>query len=264
MRGLVLLAAALLALGACDRKPEPAGKAAAPAAPVASAPSGLKPLEYAKLTPAAKVHLYLPQEVAKVPALYAKLYSEGVNDLDTFADGAKGEVEELAAAGAPARQLQRELKWRLGAETPRLLGLYLEEYENTGGAHPNAMLGSLIWDKQLGRPVKPMELMRDDANILKLDAMVCDAIHAEKKVRTGSPELQADQRCPTFSDVKLTLAPSAAPGRAGGIVVLFSPYEIGPWVEGDYRLTFPNALLAGDINPAYAADFAGAPPPPAK
>ena len=257
MRPLLIVSLAALALASCERKPEPAKDAAAPpAAPVAAS----KPLTYEKTVPAAHVKLILPASVAAIPALYSKLYSEGVNDLDAFADGAKEGYEELKAAGAPIRAFERELNWKVAAETPRLLGLVLEEYENTGGAHPNAMLGSMVWDKQTGKALKPLDLMRPDANNLKLDAMVCDAIHAAKQERTGSDELQPDQRCPVFSEVKVTLAPSTAPGKAGGIEVLFSPYEVGPWVEGSYELSFPLSKLSGDLNPAYAAEFAGAPP----
>jgi len=261
MRQLLIASLALVALAACEKKPEPA-KEAAPSAP-APVPAS-RPLVYEKTTPAAHVKLMLPAAAAAAPALYAKLYSEGVNDLDAFADGAKEGYEELKAAGSPIQAFERELKWEVAAETPRLLGLELTEYENTGGAHPNAMLGALVWDKQTGKALKPLDLMRSDANSLKLDAMVCDAIHAAKKERTGSEELQPDQRCPVFADTKVTLAPSTVPGKAGGIQVLFSPYEIGPWVEGAYDLSFPISRLSGDINPAYAAEFGGAPPPEPK
>lgn len=261
MRSLLIAAFVVLGLAACDRKPAPAKEAVpAPATPVTAS----KPLVYEKTTPAAHVKLILPASVAAAPALYAKLYSEGVNDLNAFSDGAKEGYEELKAAGAPIQSFERELKWKVAAETPRLLGLELEEYENTGGAHPNGMLGSLVWDKQTGKALKPLDLMRDDVNTLKLDAMVCDALHAEKKVRTGSPELQADQRCPIFADVKVTLERSTVAGKAGGVQVLFSPYEVGPWAEGSYELSFPISRLAGDINPAYAAEFGGAPPPEPK
>ncbi len=260
MRAVLIASVGLLALAGCDRKAEPA-KPPAPVSLPAAPAAASRPLVYEKTVPAAHVKLILPAAAAAAPALYAKLYSEGVNDLDAFADGAKEGYEELKAAGAPIRAFERELNWKVAAETPRLLGLVLEEYENTGGAHPNAALGSMVWDKQTGKALKPLDLMRDDVNALKLDAIVCDAIHAAKKERTGSAELQPDQRCPVFSDVKVTLAPSTAAGKAGGIQVLFSPYEVGPWVEGSYELSFPLARIAGDLNPAYTAEFAGAPPP---
>jgi hypothetical protein len=261
MRTALSALLALLALAACDRKPAPAKEAASASATPAT---GSTPLVYERTTPAAHVKLILPASVAATPALYAKLYSEGVNDLNAFADGAKEGYEELKAVGEPIRAFERELNWKVTGETPRLLGLELEEYENTGGAHPNAMLGSLVWDKRTGKALKPLDLMRGDANSLRLDAMVCDALHAAKKARTGSGELQADQRCPIFSDVKVTLERSTVAGKAGGLRVLFSPYEIGPWAEGSYELSFPIARLAGDINPDYAAEFGGAPPPEPK
>lgn len=239
------------AVAACERKPEP--PPAPP--PVAAKPSPERPLKFERKTPAAVVSMTLPPEVAAQPALYAKLYSDGRTDLTAFVEGAKGESEDLASAGAPEGVLQRKLTYKLTAETPRLLGLVLEEYEDTRGAHPNAALSGLIWDKARGKQLKPMDLVRPDANTLKLDAALCDAIHAAKQERTGSPELQADQRCPAFADIKITLAPGKTPGKAGGIIALFSPYEIGPWVEGDYRLALPPALVRDQLAPAYAGEF---------
>lgn len=240
------------AVVACDRKP-PAPPPPPP--PVAVKPSPDRPLKFERKTPAAVVSMTLPAEVAAQPALYSKLYSDGRTDLTAFVEGAKGEAEDLASAGAPEGLLQRKLTYKLTAETPRLLGLVLEEYEDTRGAHPNAALSGLIWDKAAGKTLKPLDLVRPDADRLKLDTALCDAIHAAKQAKTGSPDLQADQRCPAFADIKITLAPGKAPGKAGGITALFSPYEIGPWVEGDYRLALPQAVISDQLAPAYAGEF---------
>ncbi len=245
--------ALVLCLAACDRKPsEPP-----PPAPVAAKPAPDRPLRFERKTTAAQVSLSLPPEVAAQPALYSKLFASGRTDLTAFIEGAKGEVEDLASAGAPEGPFQRKLTYKLTAETPHLLGLTLEEFEDTKGAHPNAALSGVIWDKAAGKVLKPMDLVRPDANTLKLDAALCDAIHKAKQEKTGSPDLQPDQRCPAFADTKLTLAPGKKPGKAGGLVALFSPYEIGPWVEGDYRLALPPALVKDQLAPAYAGEFEG-------
>jgi len=243
----------VLSLAACDRKPaEPP-----PPPPVAAKLSPDRPLHFERKTPAAQVSFDLPPEVAAQPALYSKLFAAGRTDLTAFVEGAKGEVEDLASAGAPEGAFQRKLSYKLTAETPHLLGLTLEEFEDTKGAHPNAALSGVIWDKAAGKVLKPSELMRPDADTPKLDAALCDAIHAAKKAKTGSPELLPDRRCPAFADAKLTLAPGKAPGKAGGLTALFSPYEIGPWVEGEYRLALPPALVKDQIAPAYKGEFEG-------
>jgi hypothetical protein len=258
------LSAALALLAACDRKPEPQQQAAAPAAPPSAPAKPAGPLTFEKKAEHAEVSLKLPEAVGRVPALYSKLYSEGVNDLEAFFDGSKGEHAELVAAGAPAVPFARELDWKLGAETPRLIGLKLEEYENTGGAHPNASLGALIWDKQQGKVLAPTDLLRAGADPRALDKLVCDAVHAAKQERTGSPALMEGTKCPSFAEAKLSLLPSTAPGKAGGLEVLISPYEIGPWVEGSYEVELPADKLAGELSPAYAGEFGGAPKPDVK
>ena len=258
MRAAVAVLAVLVALAACKKReqaPPPAARAPAPA-PAAG------PLTYEKKTTAAEVALKLPERVGQLPALYARLFAEGRNALDAFAEGATGEIEELRAAGLPAAPYAREIEYTVAAETPRLLSLAVSNYENTGGAHPNASLDALTWDKATGRALPLVELFRPGADMAAANKALCDAIRTAKTERTGEASFAGElNACPALATVKATLAPSTVAGKAGGLTVLFSPYEIGPYVEGAYEIDLPLASFRSVLAPAYAGEFDGAPAP---
>jgi hypothetical protein len=259
---LSLALAALVALSACNRREE---AAAPPAAPAAPPPPAAGPLTYKKTSTAAEVSLSLPERVGQLPALYAKLYAEGRNTLDAFAEGAVGEVEELRSAGLPTQPYARTIDYTVRAETPRLLSLAIANYENTGGAHPNGSLDALTWDKTTGRAVTTAELFDPAADMTGADKALCDALRAAKTERTGEASFSGEfTTCPELKTTKAVLAPSTVAGKAGGLTVLFSPYEIGPYAEGAYEIPVPLAAFRAMLAPAYAGEFDGAPAAPAK
>ena len=65
--------------------------------------------------------------------------------------------------------------------------------------------------------------------------------------------------CPKWADSDFVLAPSSAPGKIGGLVFLFDPYSIGPYVEGDWAIALPQAEFRAALAPQWAGEFAGAP-----
>jgi hypothetical protein len=252
--------AALTALSACNRREE----AAAPAAPVEiPAPAAAGPLTYEKSTPSAEISLKLPERVGQLPALYAQLFASGRNTLDGFAEGAVGEIEELRSAGLPAQPYGRSIEYAVAAETPRLISLTVTHYENTGGAHPNGSIDGLTWDKATGKVVPTAELFAPGADMTIADRALCVAVRAAKMERTGQAEFSGGEfnGCPPLRSAAATLAPSTVAGKAGGLTVLFSPYQIGPYAEGAYEITLPLAAIRSVLAPAYAAEFDGAPPP---
>ena len=253
------LAALALIVSACERKPEPAP---APK-PVAAAPTAPPPpLNYGRKTADAEVSLTLPAAVARVPALYAKLFADGRNSLDAFADGAKGDLDEQRAGGEAAAPYRRTMTYTVDAQTARLVGLHLAATEDTGGAHPSDTWKGLIWDKAASREVKISDLFPAGTDMAAADKALCDAIHGAKKVRRGDPALTGDlTACPRLTAASLTLAPSAVAGKAGGVIALFAPFALSGGGDSGYRIAVPLEAIRSVLAPAYAGEFAGAPAP---
>jgi hypothetical protein len=262
MRNRIALAA-LLALAACEKTEEAkAPPPAAPAAQPAAVPAAAGPLTWKSSTADAEVALSLPPAVARVPALYGKLFSEGKNELEAFAEGAKGELEELRANGDTPPPFGKTHDYAVSAETPRLLSLVENTLESTGGAHPNTTLEATVWDKQAGKALSAADLFAPGADMTGPDKALCDAIHAAKQARVQDPALTGELKaCPKLEAATLALAPSTEPGKAGGLIALFSPYALGAYVEGAYRVVVPLPAVRPALAPAYAPEFAGTPAP---
>ena len=255
---------ATLALSGCNKPDEAAVRHAPPvieAAPPVAA-SGASPMSYAQKTDAAEVTLKLPRTIATQPDLHARLYADGVRELNAFIEGAANERAEMEGEGAPTQPYERTITWTVGADTTKLLSLSSLQSEYTGGAHGNAAYGSVLWDKALKRPIAPTGLF--GANVdAAMDKALCDALTAEKKARLAETYTPpgADWNCPKWRDTPFELAASTVAGKAGGLRFLIGPYVAGSYAEGTYAPVVPFSAFARHLKPAYADEFAGSPRP---
>jgi hypothetical protein len=256
---------ALAALAACNRdRPEQA----APAAPAASDAAVVTPAEAAapmafeSKTPHAEVSLTLPIALRSQPDLHARLYAANVRDLRTFAEGAQADRTEAGGdEGLPP--YDKSIEFSPGAETTKLFSLMRTVSEFTGGAHPNAQYGAVLWDKALKREIAAADLFVKPADFTALDQALCAAINAEKRRRDPAAEtvsLTGDGtwKCPRALETPFVLAASTEPGKAGGLTFLVGPYIVGPRVEGTYEISVPLSAFRNLIAPAYAGEFGGA------
>lgn len=242
-------------LAACERKPvQPPRPPVAPAPPAAQA----RPLAFEQSDPAAKVALRLPAEISNDPALHTMLYDREVASLKTFA--AKARADREASTGQfPWRPYTRQSQWFLAADAAPLVALRALWFEDTGGAHPNHGGASLWWDVTKNTEIQPKALFRADADMTVLDKAICDAVTTAKTHREGAVPLNDMFSCPKWSETVLIPAPSATPGKIGGLTAIIDPYVVGPYSEGDYEVTVPVSAFQGLLAPTYAGVFGGAP-----
>jgi len=257
-------AAPMIALGflatvaACERKPAEPPKAPAAPAPSASPAAPVRPLAFDKSDAAAKVALRLPAEITNFPALHTMLYDREAAGLKAFA--AKAEVDRKASTGQfPWRPYGRQNQWFLAADATPLVALRALWFEDTGGAHPNHGGASLLWDTAAGKEIQPKALFRDGADMTPLNKAICDAVATAKTHREGAVMLNDTFSCPKWTETVLVPAPSATPGKIGGLTALIDPYVVGPYSEGDYEVTVPVSAFQGLLAPAYAGAFGGVP-----
>ncbi len=267
---LVLIAAAVSAtLVGCnrDRADE---KAAAPvptagAGAVVTPADAAAPMAFESKTPFADVSLTLPIAIKAQPDLHARLYAAAVRDLREFSEGAQADRTE-AGGDVGVGAYNKSIAITPGAETGQLFSLIRTDSEFTGGAHPNASFASILWDKALKREVAAADLFTKTGDLSALDIALCAAINAEKKKR--DPQAQTVSmtgsdmwKCPRASTVPFVLATGTMPGKAGGLVFLIGPYQVGPYSDGAYEVTVPQSAFRALLAPAYADEFAGEPKP---
>ncbi len=256
---LILLPAlaALMVLPACQRRD--ADQADAPA----EAPATVQPLTYESETPYATVKLTLPEAVKAQPQLASRLYREGVNELSTFNEGAQADRTEFGGDG-DMPPYAKQITWSAVVETDDLVSLKRQDYDYTGGAHPNTLYSALLWDKATGRPVEEATLFAPGADMARLDQALCAAVNAARRVRNPSAHtLTANGRdvaCPKAAATPFALAPSSTPGKAGGLTFLIGPYIVGPYAEGSYEIVVPLSSFQELLGPEYSDQFGGSPP----
>ena len=267
LKAVALLGAAVSVLAACNRKEEEAAPPPAiPAGPNATAAS-TAPLAYESKNAFANVKLTLPEAVKGQPELHKAVYDASVKDLQTFVEGAQADRTEAGGDGGMP-PYERIIEYGNPVQTGKLFGLTGTSYEFTGGAHGNPAYLSVLWDKALKRRIDLNALLRGGADRAALDRLLCAALNVEKKVRDpqaavltlGEPKPGTYWSCPTLSETVVGLAPSTTPGKAGGLTFLIGPYVAGPYAEGGYEIDLPQAQIRAFLNPAYADEFAGAPP----
>lgn len=262
----ILIGLAILAtLSACNREREAEAPAPAAGTPALVTPAdAAAPMAYESKTPFAEVSLKLPVAIKTQPDLHARLYAAGVQDLRQFTEGAQADRTEAGGDQGMA-PYAKSIEITPGAETSKLFSLIRTDYENTGGAHPNAAFAAVLWDKALKREIAAVDLFGRPGNLAALDAALCAAINAEKKTRDPAAQTVSltggDWKCPRAAATPFVLAAGTQPGKAGGLVFLIGPYVVGPYAEGSYEVTVPQDVFRTLLAPAYADEFGGAPKP---
>ena len=153
-----------------------------------------------------------------------------------------------------------------------------------GGAHPNHVVDTVLWDTQAQKRISIRPFFTETAD----DGPTMNALAAEAKLAVASVKIAngvpagSDDKLPanitpaqylrkdTFiSDgikptlLKLgpvTLAPSSEAGKSSGLTFHYGPYAVGPYVEGSYTAFVPWTAFRQYLTPEGAGLFAGTRP----
>ena len=145
------------------------------------------------------------------------------------------------------------------------------EYLNsffTGGAHPNYIIGGIIHDRASGNDIPAKDFLSEEG-VPTVKAFLMEEL-AKMKVKRMSMEAEdlpilRDEVAQVFPKEidfwfgEVTLVPSTEANKFGGLVVHYSPYDVGAYAEGSYDILVSAADLDGALTPDYAAMFGGDP-----
>lgn len=246
-----------------------AGAEAAPAAPEGFELSTVRETDNYKAT--AEID---PAILAFDPALAWSLWTEAdaqLKELVASAEEGRRMADEDAAATG-------EKSWFMGytLDITHKATLVLDDVISvsdfvgtyTGGAHPNYFLGGAIYRKGEEAALPLSTFITDSA---AFNELVIKALVEEKIGRgyepTESASVEASLRellvpsaeIPDIYAHNVLLAASTEPGKAGGLTVVFSPYDIGAYAEGSYEVTIPADALAPILTESWAVRFGGLP-----
>lgn len=269
-----LLLLPLLALAACKQEAgAPIAKAAAtPAAlapnpaPAASAPVAVKAggaaREVSEQNDLYSFDFAYPAEAGAIPGLKAWLDGEIDKQRAKLVAEAKEGRAEAKQGGFPYNAYYHATGWQVVTDLPGWLSLSAVIETYAGGAHPNHWPATLLWDKAAGRRRMPLDLFVSKQAISRaIRQEFCARIDSERAKRRGE---QVNRRSGDMFDECIdpagqTMILGSSNRQAfDRIGILVPPYEVGPYVEGDYEVTLPvtPAVLAA-VKPEFRSSFAG-------
>jgi hypothetical protein len=213
-----------------------------------------------------EIEVSIAKELRPYPQLYAALLAEAKKYFEQ-------NRKEAHAAWQADRPSFRDHPWsfdrsyRLRTAASPYVSVLIDSSEYTGGAHPNSVSDTLLWDSESNRRTAMQKLFRETAKdgptTTALAKLVREAIVAEKKKRDipvddPATDTWLEPIKPDFSTLGApSLAPSTVAGRASGMTFHFSPYGVGPYVEGPYTAFLPFASLDPYLTDEAKKIFAG-------
>ncbi len=205
------------------------------------------------------------------PRLVDNLAAEGKVWANQAQREAEQELRERPKTAPTFGPWTYERSYKLRSVIGRYISVLREDYTNTGGAHPNRYTDTILWDRDTAKriSVRPFFNETEDGGptMTALAKLVRAALAKEKKARDvpvkGDPE--KDYWLQNVKPWLLKLGPvSLAPRRKLARVRVFtfhfSPYMVGPYVEGDYTVFVPWTELKPYLSAEGVALFGGTRP----
>ncbi|MFN4025588.1 MAG: PdaC/SigV domain-containing protein [Hyphomonas sp.] len=273
---------AALALAACT-PPEGApaagqdGTDAAVETSSASLPASLGNPAFEEITEDYEIRAVVDSRIVEFdPQLADNLFRAAQAELDGLKAQAihdsQAAKDEAAASGGEVwfHQYAMEYRFETTALEGDVISILQNVYVYTGGAHPNYALTGFVHQRGTAYPLTIDAIVADPAAFgAALKSRLTDEKMERAYGEASRSEIAADvdellgddTRAGTVSGANFTLEPSTEPGLFGGIAVLFSPYDVGPYAEGSYVITIPASELEGRLTPDWATRFGGEPVP---
>jgi len=154
---------------------------------------------------------------------------------------------------------------RVSQVSGRYVSVVRTDYTYTGGAHPNTDINTILWDDSAAKRISIRPFFKETADngptLKALRNAAVAAVKAEKEARgiddAGGIDWYKGIE-PTLLKVgAVTLAASTESGKSSGLEFHYSPYAVGPYVEGSFVVFVPWQTFKAYLSPQGAAIFAG-------
>jgi hypothetical protein len=231
-----------------------------------------------------EVSVAVDNALKPIAGLFANCLAEG----KTWADKAGADA---AAQWRADPKSFRGLQWSYDRtyDLRSVAGPYVSIVRSDGtfecGAHPNEEIDTILWDAlaQKRVSIRPfftetadggptMTALARSAQLAVAAAKLANGINGYGDDDTPASKLTPEQELRQDSFIRdgikpkllelgpVTLAPSSESGKSAGLTFHYSPYGVGPYVEGPYTVFVPWTDFRQYLSPESAAIFGGARP----
>lgn len=245
------LVAAALALAACERTPVDLPTTVAP-----------EPVRVTASANGFEGEITLEGAIAAVPRLH--------ETIEPRMRGALAEAQVMSQSDIRARGVATadgyffKATWTSSPAGNRFLNVRGVVSTYTGGAHPMTSVEAFVWDRLGQRRLALADLLADprpgSAAVVTLANAAREALIAAKRSRVTDYDPAKDSFIGAAADGPFApdlarfarnfeLVPHGADGAGGGLRLLYSPYDVGPYSDGLYEVTVPAASVAPLLKP---------------
>jgi len=229
-----------------------------------------------------KVSVTVDIALKPFPELFASCFSEGKVWFNKKNSDAAAEWRDNRKAFCDLQWFY-ERDYALRSVVGRYISVVRGDAWFDGGAHPNQHVDTIVWDNVARKRTNVRSFFSETTNngptMTTLAQLTKIAVAAAKLANGingygGDDGLSAEQMTPeqelqrdTFINegIKpkilglgpLTLAPSTETGKSSGLTFHYSPYGVGPYVEGPYTVFVPWTKFQQYLLPQGAALFGG-------
>jgi hypothetical protein len=235
-------------------RPSPEG----PGPSATSTPSGAEKLSVDDTGPYHDIHAYYP---SKTPLASASTDASAVFVMKTFAESEaqrfrENNVEVLTQADIELFGVGEDRKYVLDAdydihESPVTVSYVYHLYADTLGAHPNAYYRTFTFDLQSGEELHIDDLFmtadyldvlsNESRRILKAQIAEASAV-PEDELDTSMLDAGTTPFSDNFQNFYL---------EGNDLVIVFPPYQVGPWVLGTQEAHIPRSALGNTLKARY-------------
>jgi hypothetical protein len=212
--------------------------------------------------------VFLDDKIKADPALAADCLADGKEWMEkNRADAEKERKQDPQMFRNGAWSMERKYETRSVVDG-HYVSIVRSDYADTGGAHPNSDVDTILWDKTAHKriSIRPFftETADDGPTMKAMVKAVIVALNVEKKKRdtseTATAEWYKDLKPTLLGIGAVTLAPSTVSGKSSGLTFHYPPYAVGPYVEGEYVAFVPWEALKPYLTPEGVSIFGGARP----
>jgi uncharacterized protein YndB with AHSA1/START domain len=233
-----------------------------------SAPAAEPKPDFHLKTKLVEANVTLDAKIKADAALAANCLNEGrawAEGYRTEAEGDRKQFPETFRNGAWSVELKYETR---SVVDGHYISIVRSDYTNTGGAHPNSGVNTILWDSSAKKRISIRPFFTETADggptMKAMAKAVLTSLTAEKKKRDAGET--ATDGWFEYVQPKLlkigavTLAPSTVAGKSSGLTFHYPPTAVGPYAEGEYTAYVPWETLKPYLTPEGAKIFGGARP----
>jgi hypothetical protein len=241
---------------------------AAVAAPLHLATADDPKPDFALKSKAAEITVSLAADLKANQPLAENLLAEGRRWGQKYLANANKEFKESPELFSEGRawSIDRNYDTR-SVIAGRYVSVGRSDYMNTGGAHPNTDINTIIWDNAAKKRISIRPFFKETADngpTMKaiLEAIVV-SLRAEKKERdtyTTDADIKNHLEPKLLKIGAVTFAPSTEAGKSSGLLFDYPPYAVGAYAEGAYDAFVPWDVLKPYLSPEGIAIFGGSRP----